>query len=63
MTVSELRECLRDIPAHLLVTITFADYDEKYATCVTVASDGLRICDTADEVSVGEKVLHREDDR
>lgn len=58
MTVKELRDALRGAQPSDQVWITFATEDERKASCVTLARDGVRICDNRKDMTERERILH-----
>jgi hypothetical protein len=58
MNVRELLIALRDVSPDATVRVTYGDEDDRFAHCVTLARDGIRICDNHDGVSSFEKIIH-----
>lgn len=63
MTVAQLRDALAEIDGSRRVFIAFSNEDERGARAVTFDGHILRVCDTAEEMSPREKLLHNDNER
>ena len=63
MTVGQLISVLMRVDRSLEVWVTFAKEDERPAKCIMIDRHyGVHICDSAEEVSVSDRVLFDERD-